>query len=94
MCGFLGVIQKRPSVELERFKEALSLLRHRGPDNISFTRTPKAIFGHARLSIIDLNIRSNQPMLNIATGTILLFNGEFYNFKEIREELQDHGLEF
>lgn len=94
MCGFLGVIQKNVNLETARFKEALSLLRHRGPDNISFVQKNNYILGHARLSIIDLNERSNQPMVHLETQTTLLFNGEFYNFKEIREELLHHGVNF
>ncbi|CCH49302.1 asparagine synthase (glutamine-hydrolyzing) [Pseudodesulfovibrio piezophilus] len=91
MCGFLGIVASQAlSIDRERFRRALNLQRHRGPDGSGVHWGPRHALGHRRLSIIDLNDRSAQPMCTEDGRFCLVFNGEIYNFKEIRSRL--HGL--
>jgi len=102
MCGICGVIglpasQARPATE--RMARAMV---HRGPDDEGFEEMPLAgdpagpvaAFGFRRLSILDLSPAGHQPMVNPATGDVLVFNGEIYNFKELRARLQAKGRMF
>ena len=94
MCGILGLVTLGDSQETkEKFSHALSLLAHRGPDFTSFVQDKNIFLGHTRLSIIDLDARSNQPM-RYQDKYALVFNGEIYNYKEIRQELQAQGYHF
>lgn len=92
MCGIAGIIQyqHQPVRELDRKLQAMSeLIAHRGPDGANTWRNEKqsAGFAHRRLSIIDLESGS-QPMSDDAGNTIC-YNGEIYNYIELRDELQD-----
>jgi len=85
MCGICG--QVGGALDIERLKVATELMRHRGPDQEGISHNSLAMFSHCRLSIIDLSEAGRQPMIN-EDGTILLvFNGEIYNFSEIRSLL-------
>ncbi len=93
MCGILGSENLR--VSLEEFTEATKSLVHRGPDNTGIKDFQSAFLGHTRLSIIDLSEEANQPMQNRSGRYWILFNGEIYNYLEIRSDLQqNHGYEF
>jgi len=82
MCGLLYVRLKRSDVNfLSTFEGALQHIAYRGPDAIGIHHIDNHYFGHARLSIIDLSSRSNQPIIN--ENTILLFKGEIYNYKQL-----------
>ena len=82
MCAIFGIVGE---YEEHKAKNALSLLSHRGPDYCGITQKQNLFFAHQRLSIIDAHERSHQPILH---DTILLsFNGEIYNFKELKKEL-------
>ncbi len=89
MCGILGAISLAGSLTIDRhaFKKALDLQFHRGPDNGSIMIDDEFAFGHRRLRIIDLSNAANQPMVSEDGSFILVFNGEIYNFKEIRSKL-------
>lgn len=93
MCGFLGGIG--PGVERiddAAGRTALACLRHRGPDAEGLWRSQGAFLGHRRLSIIDLDPRANQPMRR---GPLTIaFNGEIYNFRELKRQLEDRGATF
>ena len=97
MCGITGWLcapGSEPAPEsLERMAQAI---RHRGPDDEGFYRDPKAglALAHRRLSIIDLSIASHQPMVDSASGVVLTYNGELYNFQALRQELQALGHSF
>ncbi len=71
-------------------------LSHRGPDNKGYHMETDSdsllAFGHSRLSIIDLNLNSNQP--TIFENLVMVFNGEIYNYIEIRDVLRRHGYKF
>jgi asparagine synthase (glutamine-hydrolysing) len=85
MCGIFGIIEASSKFNIEKFEKALCLIEHRGPDHTGFVQSNQTLFGHVRLSIHDLNERANQPML--AKKGMLVFNGEIYNFKALRDEL-------
>lgn len=98
MCGLLGIYDfaagAHAPLDETRFGEALFTLRHRGPDAlVQETVAPGLLMGHARLSIIDLSEASNQP-LHYADRYSLIYNGEIYNYLELRDELTAAGLRF
>lgn len=83
MCGIVG-----SNKNSFNHKDVLESIKHRGYDNQSFILSNDAYFGHSRLSIIDLDVEANQPM--VFDGIILVFNGEIYNYKRL---IQEHELE-
>ena len=91
MCGINGIIgqleprQSRRSVEFMNQKMA-----HRGPDADGIFQSGKATLGHRRLSIIDLDIRGNQPMHSVDGRYSIVFNGEIYNYRELKSEVIDY----
>lgn len=93
MCGILGTFTRHPASNQEqRLKSALTLLQHRGPDdrgldafNIAGGRLS---LGHTRLSIIDLTPGGHQPMHSQDGRYSIVFNGEIYNYRELRQELK------
>lgn len=89
MCGFIGVYNKSLKFDIS---DSLKLMKHRGPDNTSIYENDYCIVGHNRLSIIDLDEKSNQPF--IQDNLILIFNGEIYNYIELRKQLLDRGVKF
>jgi asparagine synthase (glutamine-hydrolysing) len=100
MCGIAGWIAPAKSAPEERaLQPMLSALAHRGPDGagscayLAGRGEYRVALGHRRLAIID-PVGSQQPMCDEAAGLALTFNGEIYNFRELRSELEFHGLEF
>lgn len=83
MCAIFGIVG---SYDEAQAKRALSLLTHRGPDYCGITQGENLFFAHQRLSILDTHSRSHQPLKH--EKVLLSFNGEIYNFKELREELE------
>ncbi|MCO5064445.1 MAG: asparagine synthase (glutamine-hydrolyzing) [Rhizobiaceae bacterium] len=99
MCGIAGGAWKAESLSSGvRVQAALDLMRHRGPDDsgIETVRSGAGTIaiGQNRLSIIDLSSRGHQPMLNRDSGLAIVFNGEIYNYRELREELRGLGHMF
>jgi asparagine synthase (glutamine-hydrolysing) len=90
MCGILGVVTSKP-VSLAG---GLRALRHRGPDASGEYADSAVALGHLRLSIIDLDPRSNQPFFDASGDIGLVYNGEIYNYKELRGELRGLGHAF
>lgn len=91
MCGFLGTL---PASEPAKFAKALSLLTHRGPDAKGlWTDKSKISLGHRRLAIIDTTNDAVQPMHRHDRYS-MVFNGEIYNFLELKRELEDLGERF
>ena len=82
MCAIFGIVGE---YEENKAKNALTLLAHRGPDYCGITQKQNLFFAHQRLSIIDTHERSHQPILH--DNILLSFNGEIYNFKELKKEL-------
>jgi asparagine synthase (glutamine-hydrolysing) len=94
MCGILGVYSLNKNVNRGKFEQALQLLKHRGPDFQSASHIDDFVtLGHARLSIIDLSAANHQPFA-VDDRYTLTYNGEVYNYIEIRDELQSLGVEF
>lgn len=93
MCGIVGFMGCGSKDELER---GVSVVQHRGPDfqNIKWFVDKNSGLGHARLSIIDLSDNGRQPMNDPKTGNWIVFNGEVYNYSEIRTELCKKGISF
>lgn len=96
MCGIAGILQRKQKMRLEEsVKKMLSTIVHRGPDaeGIFVNSSNTVALGHRRLSIIDLSQNGKQPM-EYRGRYHVTFNGEIYNYLEIREELQKAGHEF
>lgn len=96
MCGFGGVVHwNREPVEPNELGRMSFSLKHRGPDESCIARPTEWVgLGHCRLRIIDLSSAARQPMTN-EDGTVwLVYNGEIYNFLELREELKARGMAF
>lgn len=96
MCGIIGIWAKNKTGELqfEKLPNALKSISHRGPDNQSIKSYSNLVLGHARLSIIDLNESANQPMSDLTGRYHLVFNGEIYNYLELRQLLEYEGVNF
>jgi asparagine synthase (glutamine-hydrolysing) len=96
MCGVLGHIDLNTQVGFApRFRAALDLQVHRGPDDSGIANpAPGVWLGHRRLSIIDLSPAGHQPMSNETGDLWVVFNGEIYNFLELRPELEAAGHRF
>ncbi len=97
MCGIFGIVS-RGSVSPDLLEKAARSLAHRGPDDsgtIHLKAADREIgFAHTRLSIIDLSPLGHQPMQDPVTGNWIVYNGEIYNFRELRKELEAAGAEF
>lgn len=93
MCGFLTAFynQKIPSVGLQW---GLDRMIHRGPDAAGVWESPSAYLGHRRLAIMDLDQRATQPMLSACGRYRIVFNGEIYNFRSLRDHLKNQGVVF
>jgi asparagine synthase (glutamine-hydrolysing) len=83
MCGINGATK----VDEALVAKMNAATRHRGPDGSSLYHNERCTFGHNRLAIIDLSARSNQPMVSHDGRYVIVFNGEIYNFSEIKREL-------
>src|SRR5436309_5007766 len=96
MCGIAGIVnlndrREPPSIELLR--AMVGAIRHRGPDEFGVYRDQRAGLGHARLSIVDLST-GQQPLANEDETLWVVFNGEIFNFVELRDELENCGHVF
>jgi asparagine synthase (glutamine-hydrolysing) len=95
MCGIVGVLNlnEKPPVEASTLHRMLAMLRHRGPDALGIFRDSQVGLGNARLSIIDLS-GGDQPIGN-EDGTLwIVFNGEVFNYVELRPQLEARGHRF
>ncbi len=90
MCGINGIYADRLIDQYEKRIEAMNQsIKHRGPDAVGHVVcNNKLVLGHRRLSIIDLDERSNQPMSNNSGDIDLVYNGEIFNFQELKKELE------
>lgn len=93
MCGIAGIVGP---AEPDRIEMMTRVLQHRGPDSWGTQRFPQAgvALGHRRLSILDLSERGHQPMTDNQQRLWITFNGEIYNFQEVRRELEAKGHRF
>ena len=91
MCGIVGLVKK--GVNEEMVKKMSDRIAHRGPDGEGVYIYNNVGFGHRRLSIVDLSL-GNQPMYNENGKVVTVFNGEIYNYQELKEELLSLGHTF
>jgi len=93
MCGIAGIfLFNQDHIDsLNSVKEMTRVLAHRGPDDNGYFFDERVSLGHRRLSIIDLSNNARQPMFNEDESLALVFNGEIYNFKELRKFLEEKG---
>lgn len=91
MCGIYGRINKKSEINKDGFLSSLDTLKSRGPDNLGTYFENNLGLGFRRLSIIDLSEKGNQPMFDSSGDVGIVFNGEIYNFNELKDEL---GSEF
>lgn len=90
MCSIYGYISRR-NIDRTIFERCL---RHRGPDGTGAYEDADLSLGHGRLSIIDLSAMADQPMIDQSGNFVIVFNGEIYNYQELREELSKQGTKF
>src|ERR1700676_5995 len=98
MCGIVGILAFKSSILPGTLEQATLSLAHRGPDD-SGTVLLRALgleigLGHRRLAILDLSPLGHQPMQDPVTGNWIVYNGEIYNFRKLRKELEGVGVEF
>ena len=95
MCGIAGIyhFDNRPPEAVQMVKTMAAAIAHRGTDDEGFFENEHLVLAHQRLSIIDLET-GHQPMSNEDGSVVVACNGEIYNFKEIREDLEKKGHMF
>ena len=93
MCGIAGYISLNAAITPDELKKANLLMTHRGPDadGFYFDEENKIGLAHRRLSIIDLSSHANQPMISADGRYVMVYNGEVYNFQELKNILSDSG---
>jgi asparagine synthase (glutamine-hydrolysing) len=97
MCGIAGVFGALDDLAGALTKRMCDAMVHRGPDQDGLWQSPGGhgvVFGHRRLSILDLSDAGRQPMLDPTGAVAIVFNGECYNFAELRTELEALGRRF
>jgi asparagine synthase (glutamine-hydrolysing) len=97
VCGIVGIkkIKNNPTqTDVMRVENALTAQVHRGSDASRVLTTGKAVFGHNRLAIIDVGERSNQPFQALSDRYTITFNGEIYNFQQLKNNLLGRGYQF
>ncbi len=95
MCGIVGALAREP-VSPEMVARMRDCIAHRGPDHAASWHSPdgRVGLGHRRLSIIDLDARSHQPMVSTDGRFVITFNGEIYNYLAVRQKLEAEGARF
>jgi len=92
MCGIIGTTDLSSKSFEKNALKALNEIRHRGPDNQGTFRDSEVFLGHTRLAIVDLSTQGDQPIYY--SDFVLVFNGELYNYIEIKEDLVSKNIEF
>jgi asparagine synthase (glutamine-hydrolysing) len=95
MCGLAGIVRLDGApVETDRVRAMTDAIAHRGPDGDGHWVEGGVGLGHRRLAIIDLTDQARQPMVSVEHRYVLVYNGEIYNFRELRVELENAGYWF
>ncbi len=96
MCGIVGIASKVPIVHRDWLADGRDALTHRGPDDAGewWSGDGRVGLAHRRLSVIDLSVAGHQPMTDVSRTHAVVFNGEIYNFTELRAELAEMGHVF
>ena len=96
MCGFAGVVDSavRGDVALDLGHRMATTLVHRGPDDTGVWIGPGVVLAHRRLAVIDLSADGHQPMVSASGDLVIAFNGEIYNYRAVRADLEAAGVRF
>ncbi len=96
MCGIAGYISLNNEIipDKRKVKKMTDIIAHRGPDAEGQWIDERVAFGHRRLSIIDLSENGNQPMVSSDKKYVITYNGEIYNYIELKNELEEMGAHF
>jgi asparagine synthase (glutamine-hydrolysing) len=95
MCGICGIINfNQQQVQEASIRQMMQIMKHRGPDDEGVFIYNNVGFGFVRLSIIDLSPAGHQPMISTDGRYVIVFNGEIYNYIELRDELVGYGYSF
>src|SRR5438105_1174507 len=97
MCGIAGVVLAPDSTAaslLEAVRRMNARMRTRGPDAEGEWASDDIVLAHRRLAILDLDARANQPMVSSDGRYTVVFNGEIYNFRQLRQALESRGVVF
>jgi asparagine synthase (glutamine-hydrolysing) len=101
VCGIVGVIARNHPISSDLLERATTSLAHRGPDDSGTVILRETIpelleigLGNTRLAILDLSTLGHQPMQDKETGNWIVYNGEIYNFREVRQKLEKEGTRF
>lgn len=96
MCGITGAVYKNglPDNARQLLESSLNCIASRGPDDEGFYQSGNVLFGHRRLSVIDISDNAHQPFSDIHNRYTLIFNGEIFNFPLLRQELLEEGHVF
>ena len=96
MCGIVGIAASASSNRMELLTRMRDTLRHRGPDDAGVWSSfdGRVAFAHRRLAVIDLSPGGHQPMTDEKGDLCIVFNGEIYNYREVRQELEQTGHRF
>jgi asparagine synthase (glutamine-hydrolysing) len=93
MCGIAGILNFSDQlINKSVIQKMTDAIAHRGPDSDGFFSENKISFGHRRLSIIDLSSAANQPFIDNSGRYIMVFNGEIYNYKQVKQLLPDYNF--
>ena len=95
MCGIAGILNLSGQIiETQTLLEMRDTLIHRGPDDAGIWIEGNVGFAHRRLSILDLSAAGHQPFLSENGRYVITYNGEVFNFKELRKDLEQKGFQF
>ncbi len=96
MCGIVGVASRNVPVRIDVLSNMRDTLNHRGPDDagVWVSKDGNVVLGHRRLAVIDLSPGGHQPMEDEKGELCIVFNGEIYNYREVRHELEQSGFQF
>ncbi|MDD5173068.1 MAG: asparagine synthase (glutamine-hydrolyzing) [Patescibacteria group bacterium] len=95
MCGIAGIINlDQKPVDEKKVEKMIKIIKYRGPDDEGYYINGSVGLGHCRLSIIDLSKAGHQPMTNVSRDLWMVYNGEIYNYLELREKLKKIGYQF
>ena len=95
MCGIAGIFAFKEKIKESSLIDSMTdIIFHRGPDSGKTYIKDNVALGHRRLSIIDLSEKANQPLFSDEGDIVIAYNGEVYNFLEIKEKLLEKGYKF
>ena len=96
MCGIAGFFHYRKGLppDTEGLRRMLESVRYRGPDHLGIFSEGEIAIGNVRLAILDTSDRGNQPIFNEDNSVVVVYNGEIYNFPELRKTLEEKGHRF